>query len=146
MQTLTLEALTRNVQGWRVTFTEGTTIVLATGAYNANASFQEVGRANRAKAEQQLQQFGRLTAYMAYVTNKAHVDASLLATISPNGAGFSLCVLVGRVFCSGNGENPVPNFQQIPLHPGYIISAGQRYDASAPEAQANDVLAWKAVF
>ncbi|GEM_PF-7090206 len=145
MQTLTLEALTQNVQGWNETFTAGTTLVLATGAYDANASPQDAGRANRAKAERQLQQFGELTPHMVYVTSKVPADTSLLATITPNGVGFSLCVLVGTAFCSNNGEQPLPNFQQIPLHPGYIISAGQRYDASK-KIQAPEVLAWKAVF
>lgn len=146
MQALTLEALTPNVHGWGVTFTEGTTLVLATGSYDVNASPQDTGRDKRAKAERQLEQFGQLTSHMVYVTNTVPVATSLLAVITPNGAGFSLCGLVGSVFCSGNGENPVPNFQQIPLHPGYIISAGQRYNPATPDRQESVVMAWKAVF
>lgn len=145
MRTLTLEALTHNVQGGRVTFTEDTTLVIATGTYSPNSSPQGAGRENLARAQRQLQQFWRLTSHLVYITNNGDADTNLLATITPNGAGFSLCVLVGNAFCTGNGGASLPNFEPIPLRPEYIISAGLRYVANA-EAQDHETMAWKVAF
>lgn len=147
MTVLTLESLAGSAQTVCVDFEtdEIDALVIGTGNYNPGATPESVGRENCARAEMQLNQFSPLTHRHRFAPGNLYNVPSVLATIAPNGAGLSLYVLVGKLFCSNHSTEPLPNFRDVPLQQGYVISAGQRYAVNA-EAQEPETIAWKVAF